>query len=158
MLQNVRADAEALGQARCHKFGCLVHAGCEDVFGAPFRVLPQLQPGPAHPARAEVSAGEVQTDGCSQLNDLADHLDGLMLWLPARQCPALSLKPNWLAMLQASVSDGELKREAVTVSVVGRDMPFNIMDDEMLDNYIAALNVRLHELLRCLRDRILLLR
>ena len=39
------------------------------------------------------------------------------------------------------MSDGELKREAVTVSVVGRDMSFTILDDDVLDSAIAALNV-----------------
>lgn len=45
--------------------------------------------------------------------------------------------------MQASVSDGELKREAVTVAVVGRDMSFTILEDETLDSAIAALNVRM---------------
>lgn len=43
--------------------------------------------------------------------------------------------------LQASMSDGELKREAVTVSVVGRGMAFTILDDDVLDSAIAAVNV-----------------
>lgn len=44
--------------------------------------------------------------------------------------------------MQASISDGELKREAVTVAVVGRDMSFTILDNETLDSAIAALDVR----------------
>lgn len=43
--------------------------------------------------------------------------------------------------LQASMSDGELKREAVTVSVVGRGMAFTILEDDVLDSAIAAVNV-----------------
>jgi 20S proteasome subunit alpha 6 len=55
-------------------------------------------------------------------------------------CSLDQLIQHALKSLQASMSDGELKREAVTVSVVGRGMAFTILEDDVLDSAIAAVN------------------
>lgn len=56
-------------------------------------------------------------------------------------CNLDQLVQHALKALAASVQDGELKREAVTVSVVGRDMPFTILDDAILDSALSSLKV-----------------
>lgn len=47
-----------------------------------------------------------------------------------------------LKALQASVADGELKKESVSLAVVGKDMPLTILEDDAIEAHIVALKVR----------------
>ena len=48
---------------------------------------------------------------------------------------------NALQALSASVTDGELTKDNCTVAVVGKDMPFTILEGEDLAPHIALLKV-----------------